>query len=673
MGYRGRALGAMPIVAVALVMGLGPSLPALTYPTGEHLSIAAFGATKGVLLYDGTVQGAGSSVAQPTFPQQIAWNGTIGDLFIADGSGALVVVDPVNHVVVRSTWLGTSLGGLALDGRSDEVYVSEPRLDTVAVVNATSGAIVARIAAGASPVGIVLDPLGQRIYVADSGGDNLTVLDPATHRAVGSIPAGSGPTWLTVDPAAGRLFVADWGGSCNAALPPNNCSLLVLRTTNGRQVANLSVPLTTHPTYDPANGDVYLPNPVNGSVTVVSAVSARIVTTDSVPGGPKEAAVDTTNGLVYVTDQYAGNLSVIDPTTNRIIAATPATYETSVNSWVYVPRTGHLYGVDSQWPAVLSFSPKTFAVTRAIPLMAHPQGLVYDPVNGAMYVEDGAFCGVYATNGSLVPPFGREGGGDRSCGTGQPAVDPRTGTVFATTAMGEAKINITSGVETLLRDPLQPNDLQFDSGTGNLFGVNSANGSLSIYHVASDHVVRSFHFHGWWITGVTLDAGRHIAYAPMTSGTEGSYVDQIFEFNASTGAPLGNLSVPTSVGNETGAALFDPATGDLFVVNYDVGMTTNTLLVLNPANGSLVANVPIEGEEGYQLALDPGNGDLYATAYGIGGNTVSELVKVSPSTLAVLGHVTVVGSALVGVAVDTATGQVWTSASELGLLVVCRP
>jgi YVTN family beta-propeller protein len=637
----------------------------------------SFGPEEQLLLYNGSVLPNGSSIPQPTSPFEVVWNGTLGHLFVSDSSGALLVIDPVTHTLVGSYWLGTTLAGLDVVGARDRVYVAEPGKNALAAVNATSGKVVATIPVGSSPNGVVYDPANDRVYVANSAGSNVTVVDPATNHAVRSLVAGSEPTWLGVAPGKDRLFVADWGGaSCNIPFSPGACSLLVLNTVTGATVANLTTPLTTELTFDQANGDVYSPNRNNDSVTIVSASSAKIVgTVHTGPTGggeaPQSATVDSTNGWIYVVNQAAGNYTVINGTTNRMQFATPRTFATDIGSWVYVAKTGHIYGAEVSEPAIFGFAPSNLSISWTFPVSASPWGMVYDPVNGRVYVENQYYCTRDVMNGLSGQRLSQTVYGG-ACGATQPAVNPRNGTVFGNTATGDVMLNPSNGHTTAIADPFDPNFLFYDPMSENLFGLDAGRG-LSITNVSTNTFVRHTTFPFWTMGGIALDGATQVVYVPMTSGSQGSYVDKILKVDGRSGALLGNISIPSGVGNVTGPSVYDPSTGDLFVSSMDIGGQTNHLLVFSVANGSYVKSINLGGQATDGIALDAANGAIYVAIQGTGAT--DSLVKVSPSTLSVVGTVAIAtgGNNPGGVVVDGKTGAIWASYPTFGKVYVFYP
>lgn len=77
------------------------------------------------------------------------------------------------------------------------------------------------------------------------------------------------------------------------------------------------------------------------------ASAQSVVATVPVGKGPSGVAVDSANGNVYVTNRYNGTVSVISGRTNQVIATIPLTREAySVRDLDVDPVSGNVYVVN---------------------------------------------------------------------------------------------------------------------------------------------------------------------------------------------------------------------------------------------------------------------------------------------------------------------------------------
>jgi len=127
--------------------------------------------------------------------------------------------------------VGTGPLGVAVDPRTDTIYVTNGNDNTVSVINGArcngedlSGcatAVVATVKVGKFPVADAFNPATRTVYVANLTG-SISVINAATCNAtttsgcghpVRSIPDKRGPAWIDVDRATGTVYVTDSGTS----------------------------------------------------------------------------------------------------------------------------------------------------------------------------------------------------------------------------------------------------------------------------------------------------------------------------------------------------------------------------------------------------------------------------------------------------------------------------
>jgi len=121
--------------------------------------------------------------------------------------------------------------------------------------------------------------------------------------------------------------------------------------------------------------------------------------------GPGGIAYDPSNGYIYVTDSGSDTVSVINGTTNKVIAIIPVGKE----PWgvAYDPSNGYIYvtDVDSSTVSVINGANNTVIATIPVGFASGPWGIAYDPSNGYIYVTNSlsGTVSIIATNVSTTP------------------------------------------------------------------------------------------------------------------------------------------------------------------------------------------------------------------------------------------------------------------------------
>jgi YVTN family beta-propeller protein len=98
---------------------------------------------------------------------------------------------------------------IAVDSKTNTLYVANYGDNTVTGVNAGTGQAIATLAVGERPKAIAFDSALNLIYVANAGGNTVTVIDAATNTILATLPAGKSPYALAVVPGSMRLYVAN--------------------------------------------------------------------------------------------------------------------------------------------------------------------------------------------------------------------------------------------------------------------------------------------------------------------------------------------------------------------------------------------------------------------------------------------------------------------------------
>ena len=100
------------------------------------------------------------------------------------------------------------VAGLALSPDGRVIYAAEVFGESVAAVDADSGAVLARAPLGAEGYATAVAPDGSAVYASVWGGARVAVLEPRTLRKVAEIPVGEHPNAMVLSKDGARLFVA---------------------------------------------------------------------------------------------------------------------------------------------------------------------------------------------------------------------------------------------------------------------------------------------------------------------------------------------------------------------------------------------------------------------------------------------------------------------------------
>lgn len=306
-------------------------------------------------------------------PSYVTYSPADDSLYVANAT-AIIAVGPSGGTF-RYVITGLSYPGpLAYDPVNGHVYAADG--DGLVDINPATrtGTILGH--EYSAPFGVAYDPVRNRIYAANRGGTTVVVIDPVTDRIVGSLGGFYTPDSVTYDPLADELFV---GNELNYTL-----SIVDLKTD--MTVATISRVDPWDAVYDNRSGNVFV-----GTDTGLLAISGRtnaIVANLTSMGGLWRMTVDPVHGRLYALTiiNSPGTLVTIDTQNLTVLASTPLS-GIRATCMGYDPVNGDLY-VGTWGAGMVVIDPSTGRTVATIPGTSLPEGVLFDPANGYVYVTD---------------------------------------------------------------------------------------------------------------------------------------------------------------------------------------------------------------------------------------------------------------------------------------------
>jgi YVTN family beta-propeller protein len=473
-------------------------------------------------------------------------------------------------------------------------------------------------------------------------------------------PDGSNPAASTVSTSAQHSTVPASKPSVERITPSSSALGSVISTID--LVDNRTLPGTTLPAiqsgpsnivYDSANGDLYVRGG-STAVTVVSATTDRIVTTLGVEygGNPYSLAptmaVDTLTGNVYTTNYNAGNISIINGTTN-LVSGTLGTGLSPISA-VFDPDNGYLYVSDWTLGKVTVFNGANNQILYNIPVGGEPSALLYDHASSEVFVAN------FNSNNVSIIDTGTHAV-VKNIPTGTTSTHPQVLAldtkdnyvdVGSETTYNISVIDATTGV--LVAHPYVPYDsdgLAYSPTQDELFVENGGEGNVSVFNQSEDTRIVANITTGTAPEGIALDPINHEVYVLN------SEVPNVTVINPANNHRIANIW-PTD-GLDYAVAV-DTTSGNVFVGSSGTysgsirGYQSNVTVIAGSTNLP-VASIPLDVfPEG--LTYDPANQDIVAAD--VGGQ---DLYLVNGTT-GLTERTVPTGYAWTS-AYDTATGDLW--------------
>jgi YVTN family beta-propeller protein len=330
-------------------------------------------------------------------------------------------------------------------------------------------------------------------------------------------------------------------------------------------------------------------DPIVRNEQVLAASSCAHACTIHVGSGPTGIAFDPKNGNLYVTNSRDKTVSVISGQNNTVIRTIPCcvqyTYNKVTPSGIaFDSANGNLYVTSSaESPPVISsggvsvISGQNNTVIRNIPCCAadgSPWGIAFDSANGNLYVTNTQDFSVSVISGKNNTVIGSPimVGKVPPAGPYAIAFDSANGNLYVPILHNYTVTVILGKNNTVLGGPIHvgsyPTGIAFDSANGNLYVTNFYNNTVSVISGKNNTVVGSPVMVGKDPYGVAFDSANGNLYV-TNSGDK-----TVTAISGQNNNVIGTIAV----GKTPRGIAFDSTNGNLYVANFN----NNTVSVISP-------------------------------------------------------------------------------------------
>ena len=286
-----------------------------------------------------------------------------------------------------------------------------------------------------------------------------------------------------------------------------------------------------------------------GTVGLALISPPPIVGKLSLPGGyPNYVAFDPENGLMYITDQGAGLISIVNATTDSLVGT--ISDPGGPNQIVYDPANHFLYVADWNAGNVSVIDPRNNTIVLNIRVGSDPDAIAFANSSDDLYVAnyESSTISVIDNSDSVVDTFGAS----------------------------------------------QPWSLGYDA-TENLMYIGSyGSGETYPINCSTNEMVTGFPILYSDVHGFTYDPTNQKFYVAISGMNE-------------IGVIVNHSIYSIAVGNFPTSVAYDPSNQLLFVVDQG----SNAVSVINATLGSVIRTLPIAGVSPWGVAVDKVNGQIY--------------------------------------------------------------
>jgi DNA-binding beta-propeller fold protein YncE len=215
-------------------------------------------------------------------------------LFVSHGT-AFNVVDLATDKPIGVVEGLKGVHGIAIVNEVNKGFISDGRANAVVVIDLTSFKIIKTIALAATDEdGIIYDPYSKKVFVFNGDSKSTCAIDIKTLELVKTIDLGGGP----------EFAVSDGKGTVYNNIEDMN-SLKVIDTKTLTVKATYPLSPCGGPTgiaYDAANQRLFTGCRTNKGMSVVDAVSGKVITTLPIGAGVDAVAYDPATKLVFCSN-----------------------------------------------------------------------------------------------------------------------------------------------------------------------------------------------------------------------------------------------------------------------------------------------------------------------------------------------------------------------------------
>jgi YVTN family beta-propeller protein len=328
-----------------------------------------------------------------SYPGQEAYDAQLGAVFIASENpaypGTVTEFNDSNLTLVRTITVGSDPYGLAFDPSLGYLYAVNTYTQNLSVVNASSGRVLANVPLPAQPFTAVFDGPSDVVFEIAYWSSTVVMLSPLNGSVRSSASVGYLPYGAALVPTNHELFVPNNLNSSTSVV--NGTTHLISRGIHGESGPEDAI-------YDPASGDVYVSNCDANTISVLNETGqVRDITSATCP---EELTYVSRHQTVFVDSAY-GWVETMNGSTNTPWSGFSVPGGYPLGGIGYDPQTDRVYiavdgGVNASNLSV--YDAHTLKFVQGIAVGANPTGIAYDPANSYLYVANSGSDNVSVVN-----------------------------------------------------------------------------------------------------------------------------------------------------------------------------------------------------------------------------------------------------------------------------------
>lgn len=329
-----------------------------------------------------------------------------GELYVPDYlEGAIGIVDTRQDVIISSVPLSGSPFRVFYNQPLNKIFVLSWQTDDLTIIDPDSKKIEATIdlGVGADPTYIVIDYAFKRLFVMNGGANTVSVVDVDSRQIIKTFGTPPNPSQTPeINLLNNDIILPFPWAHVNALFVIKSNYETMLVPPAGDSLVDPS-DFFASPIYLAVHKDkgyVYVLNNIGGSefrskITAIDAEDDTILWMAETGKNSRKIAVDSSRNKLYVNNADENTVSVINALSGKIIKSIPV--GAKPRDIIIDEETGKVFVANSRSNSVSVINTSTDEVENTINTnQREPYALFYDPFNKILYVAsaDYLFAGI---------------------------------------------------------------------------------------------------------------------------------------------------------------------------------------------------------------------------------------------------------------------------------------
>jgi YVTN family beta-propeller protein len=421
-----------------------------------------------------------------------------------------------NNVIASITGLDEPTD-ITVDSNNNLIYVSQPFSKIISVIKGSTNKIVKNIIFDDRPVSIDVDSQNYKLYATYSLSNKLVVIDTTSDKILKTIEVGDNPGGVYADSKFNKVYVANEGDNTVSVINGTNYDILK------------TIPVGISPgiiAFNPNDNKVYVANRGDNTVSVINGTNYDILKTIPVGISPRSIAFNPNDNKVYVANEGDNTVSVIDTNSDMEVAILnvgmrPTDVSINFNQKIlYVinnlDNSIRAIDMDGDLGKAFIVTSSSTPVFTKIPVGSHPSGITIDNSTELIYVAN--------TDSNTVS-----------------VIDSKTNLKIEELNVGK-----------------KPRDISIHTENGMVYVSNSMSDTVSIIDRANN-LIKDISTGGKYPTGLSVNERANLIYVANTDSDTVSIID------GKTNQVISTITVGNS---PTGIAV-DEKNNLIYVTNYN--------------------------------------------------------------------------------------------------------